>query len=78
MMTAKMWLLLILISMAFLAGELGGAVLAGYLMAWRAKTANNKTHRPHRTYKENAGTDGAARDAGQKTETGACVSAGKQ
>ena len=58
-MTAEMWWLLILISMAFLAGELGGAVLVGYLMAWRAKTANNKTHRPHRTYKEDAGTEAA-------------------
>ena len=40
MMTAKMWLLLILISMAFLAGELGGAVLVGYLMALRDNRKN--------------------------------------
>ncbi len=69
-MTAKMWLLLILISMAFLAGELGGSMLMGYLMAWRAKTANNKTHRTHRTYKENAGTEAPERDAGDAENKG--------
>lgn len=40
MMTAKMRLLLILISMAFLAGELGGSVLVGYLMALRDNRKN--------------------------------------
>ena len=69
-MTVKMWLLLILISMAFLAGELGGSMLMGYLMAWRAKAANNKTHRPHRTYKENAGTEAPERDAGDAENKG--------
>ena len=39
-MTVKMWLLLILISMAFLAGELGGVMLMGYLMAWRDNRKN--------------------------------------
>ena len=39
-MTVKMWLLLILISMAFLAGELGGTMLMGYLMAWRDNRKN--------------------------------------
>jgi len=39
-MTADMWIKLILISMAFLAGELGGAVLAGYLMALRDNRKN--------------------------------------
>ena len=39
-MTANMWLLLILISMAFWAGELGGSMLMGYLMAWRDNRKN--------------------------------------
>ena len=69
-MTVKMWLLLILISMALLAGELVGAALMGYLMAWgenrRANTANCRTSRTGRTGRTGrtiAGTDGAAREA---------------
>ena len=69
-MTAKMLLQLILISMAFLAGELGGAVLAGYLMAWRAKTANNKTHRPDKPNRQDAGTEAPERDAGDAENKG--------
>ena len=57
MMTAKMWLLLILISMAFLAGELGGVMLMGYLMAWRAN-ANCRTSQTGRTGRTNAETKG--------------------
>ena len=77
-MTADMWIQLGFLTMAFLGGELGGVILMGYILAWRDNRANNKPHRTYRTYKENAGTDGAARDAEQRTETGACVSAGKQ
>ena len=64
MMTVKMWLLLILISMAFLAGELGGAVLAGYLMARRDNSANNRTSRPDKPNRQDAGTEAPERDAG--------------
>lgn len=77
-MAADMWIQLGFLTMAFLGGELGGVILMGYILAWRAKTANNKTHRPDKPNRQNAGTDGAARDAGRRTETGACVSAGKQ
>ena len=58
------WWMLVLISMALLAGELVGAALMGYLMAWgenrRANTANGRTGRTGRTI---AGTDGAARSS---------------
>ena len=61
------WWMLILISMALLAGELVGAALMGYLMAWgenrRANTTNRRTSRTGRTGRTIAGTDGAAREA---------------
>ena len=40
MMTAKMWLLLILISMGILIGQILGTVLMAYLMAWRDNRKN--------------------------------------
>ena len=69
-MTAEMWWMLILISMAFLAGELGGAVLVGYLMAWRAKTANNRTNKPDKPNRQDAGTEAPERDAGDAENKG--------
>ncbi len=63
MMAAEMWWLLILISMAFLAGELGGVMLMGYLMAWRDNSANNRTSRPDKPNRQDAGADGAARSS---------------
>ena len=40
MMTAKMWLQLILISMGILIGHILGTVLMDYLMAWRDNRKN--------------------------------------
>ena len=70
-MAADMWIQLGFLTMAFLGGELGGVILMGYILAWRDNRANNKPHRTYRTYKENAGTDGAARDARPDGKAGA-------
>ena len=64
MMTAKMWLLLILISMGILIGHILGTVLMAYLMAWRDNSANNRTNRPDKPNRQDAGTEAPERDAG--------------
>lgn len=62
MMTADMWIQLGFLTMAFLGGELGGVILMGYILAWRANS-NCRTSRTGRTGRTNAGTEAAALDA---------------
>ena len=56
-MTADMWIKLLLISMGMLVGQISGTVLMAYLMAWRDNSANNRTSRPDKPNRQDAGTE---------------------